>query len=387
MEKTGVIKRLKNLCENYIKHRVNTNIAIFIGCVVIAGAIFAIALILPIGIGQNILILIAGAFLSLGTNALYFTLNKEIFMQDVFTNKDILERIDDQSTKIVELYTLKERIETLSNNISNLQTIESTSNEKETKIEELDSIIKNLSDNLSNSVKTINHIESCSQEKPRILKENDFYKYLKKAREDVAKRFAHGAVSTIYLTNFSRLLGRVEETTDDEYFNEEINYCIQNSNITIKRIVSVRSEEKLNQLKNMISKIPPTIQNLHIAYLNTKWLHSKNFHLRESFYLPKLIGSQIHGDEVIIMNPMTARISADPRVGSTPMERANIKKHIFIKNQEIADIFASYHDILWQEIEDVNDSEQLGCILYEGNQEDEPEIADENIWNIIKSQM
>lgn len=313
-------------------------------------------------------------------------------------NNNLEEQIEQEKTQYGELIENFKNIEkNFITNIENSQSIQSNITDSSKKISETNQNIltitnnftekfKNLDETINKSEEIKKYLELHKQEKSRILTEDEYYKYLESARELLSQ---NNISSTIYLTNFSKEMGGNNDNSDEEYFNKEINYCKNNPKIIIKRIITVRSKQKLIALKNMINNINNNkIENLQIAYLNTKWLHAKNFHERDCFYLPKLIGSQVNGDEVIIMNPMTARISANPRNGSPPEETKRINKHIYIKNQEIADIFASYHNILWSEITKFDNPNNIGCILYEYKSEDDnPKTINENIWKIIEEQM
>jgi len=218
-----------------------------------------------------------------------------------------------------------------------------------------------------------------------IIEEKEFYKMLQKAREIVAKKVRDDDKKRIiYLTNFSKDILKVEKEQVD-YFNAEITYCKNNPNVTIKRIITIRSDGKFNYFKKMVDSVvkDATIQNLHIAYLNTNFLHYLKSEPNDlKIIIPKLIGSQIHDDEVIIMNPMSARIEATKKDVTL-----NTDKHIFIKNKDIAEIFENYHNILWDKIDNINDPEKIGCILYDwdtGN--NVPTNIGTDVWAKIQTQ-
>jgi len=129
-----------------------------------------------------------------------------------------------------------------------------------------------------------------------------------------------------------------------KYYKDELSFCKRNPNTPVYKIFTIHSKQKLIDCKKLVKEAQHrAIPNLHLAYLNVKKFNNN---------LPNVIGVDIIGDSIFYMNPKYSRITNKPGW-----------KTIYIKSQEIADIFSDYHNSLWEEIEkDPN----RGLILYDG---------------------
>ena len=88
--------------------------------------------------------------------------------------------------------------------------------------------------------------------------------------------------------------------------------------------------------------------------------------------MPPIIGMQIIGDNVFLMNLLAARIRNIP----------SFKSPLYIKSQSIAKFFTDYHEALWKEI----GSKKEGVTLYDGGIENDDGYIDE-MFKMIKEKI
>jgi hypothetical protein len=218
-----------------------------------------------------------------------------------------------------------------------------------------------------------NHIEDCPRysgqnivEKSVLLSENDFFKYLDKARNQDSDNVE------IRLTNFARSIEAQKkiENGAKKYYEDEINFCYNKINkIKLYRIVSIHTKDKFKDCIKLAKEAwEKKLPNYNLAYLHIDDFNEK---------LPKITGVQIINDEVILMDPIVARIS-----------NTKFREPIFIKSKKIADIYSDYYTELWEEIavyhrqwpnNNANNKGYIGHILYtEDNM-----IAQDSVWKEI----
>ncbi|MDR1002321.1 MAG: hypothetical protein LBL82_03505 [Oscillospiraceae bacterium] len=195
----------------------------------------------------------------------------------------------------------------------------------------------------------------------RIIRSDlEFYQLIDSLRDRAQKR----AYSTYYTVTPIH-----NQRIDVSYFDKDVSFCKSHPQVEVRRIITIHSERKFDMCQKMVERFKDgSITNFHLAYLNIN-----NFD--EYDYQPPVMGMQIFDDEIIIMNPKVARITSP------------FKPCLYIKSKEIADIFASYHDELWNKIanSDKNDhpKKKLGYILKDGTEVNNTEA----VWDFIKNQV
>ena len=235
---------------------------------------------------------------------------------------------------------------------------------------ELNELSTMLNNNLETSDKLASHIRKCLNttnenlviESYIIYKISDYYIRLKKVREDTEDH------RSIRLMNFSTLpASRNKSYTKDEisvkkYFNKELMFCKNKPESNVYKIVTIHTKEKLEECRNLVNGANKMkLHNFHLAYLNIDKFNND---------LPELIGADIIGDEVFLMNPKYARITPKSNWAA-----------IYMKSPIIAEKLGEYHHALWEEITDGR-----GYILYDGEKDIiNPDIED--YWKKIEKRL
>jgi len=230
--------------------------------------------------------------------------------------------------------------------------------------------LKEIADKINASKNLFEKIKShlIVRESKLIENKNDFFDDLETARKNAPDN------TEIRIMNFTMTIKEQKEKNARDYFEKEIDFYYKRNNVKLFKIVSIHTKEKFKECWELLKKAKG-LENFHLAYLNIKEFNNN--------ILPKITGVQIINDVVILMHPTSARID-------TPDHR----KPIFIKSEEIAEIYSDYHRKIWEEIEDyhnqwlVNENVErkgyIGHILHKR----ENEITLENrIWKDINSYM
>ena len=152
-------------------------------------------------------------------------------------------------------------------------------------------------------------------------------KYYEIATE--SKNKAKDYVYSTYYADHDHNTSKVEAI---EYFKNDLKFCNTNPDVVMRRIMTIHNNYKLDMCKSMIDRMKLS-SNFFLAYLNVPSFN--NFRLGK---MP--VGMQVFDDEVIIMNPESAR-NVDP-----------FKNHIYVKSKDIAQIYKEYHEELWNAIAD-----------------------------------
>jgi len=187
-----------------------------------------------------------------------------------------------------------------------------------------------------------NPIENIVRESCVITESSMFYEKLIEARERAQNK------TSIRLTNFAtHPVNRNDKNKDIannnlNYFKNELAFYKNKPDIFVYKIVSIHTREKLKDCKDLVLEAERLkLGNYNLAYLNIEELN---------YNLPGVIGIDVIGDEVFLMNPEFARHT--PKSGWVS---------IHMKSPKFAEIYTSYHNALWREID-----EGRGYILYDG---------------------
>lgn len=213
-------------------------------------------------------------------------------------------------------------------------TVISLSNEIKNQIKEIEPIVKNL----SNEIRNFNNasVEVLSQHE-------DFYYKLTKCRL--------GATREVLLT---QLDPNPPESYEDEskrksYFESDIEYAKLHPTVTIKRILSIETKEKMEWVRGLIDATKD-LPNLFLAFVNIE-------NITKERPFPKMLSLQIiDKNEVFVLNP---QYSYMPK---------SYQSCFYLKNKDVAEIFVDYHTAIWRELERDSENSEFkhGCILKEG---------------------
>ena len=209
-----------------------------------------------------------------------------------------------------------------------------------------------------------------------ISNKDDFYDELDNARKRITDD------TEILLMNLVKNIQEQKKGKNaKQYFEDEMNFFLERKNVKLFKIVSIHTKEKFKECWKLAKEAQENkLENYNLAYLVIDSFNEK---------LPKITAVQIiDKDEVILMDPIVARIS-----------NTKFRPPIFLKSKEIADLYADYYKELWKEIEgyhnqrlnnEFDDEEKneykgyIGYILYTG----ENGITLENrVWKDINSYM
>jgi len=237
--------------------------------------------------------------------------------------------------------------------------------------------LNEITDKLKDGKTLVDHIVSISLIKKAklITSQSEFFRILDKTRRDVSDN------TVIRLMNFARTIHEQdEEESKKKYYQKEMEFYLKNKNVKLFRIVSIHTKEKLKEcLKLARAAKEKELENFNLAYLQIEKFKDGN--------LAKIIGVDIIGDTVILMNPKSARI--DTSVYYEPL---------LLQSEKISEIYSDYHEVIWDEIDkyhhkwlnnELSDVEKreykgghIGHILFTGGV-----IADERIWMDINNNL
>jgi len=230
-------------------------------------------------------------------------------------------------------------------------------------MEELNKItnqLKQSSDSIADNVLSENNIVIESY----IINDiSTFFNKLIEVREKVQKN------RNIRLMSFA-LNPNEEEYKDKDgvktYYNSELLFCNENKDMAVYKIVSIHTEKKLISCQNLVRKAEEMkLRNFNLAYLKLNKFGN---------HPPEIIGLDIIGDVVFLMNPEYARITSESDWVS-----------LYIKSPSVSEIYRNYHKALWKTIKH-DASKKCGLILYEGEGGGtSPRI--EEYWAKIKEQI
>jgi hypothetical protein len=318
-------------------------------------------------------------FLSLVTN---FHSDKMSFSTSLGTAVIILFIIFAISAPVFIMYNIKglrrfiidEKIEDknfiLSENISN-----STNN-----LQKLTKKLDDFIDHDENHIKKIRtHIDEC----PRITRDNfvsksymineiaEYYKHLTKARQKADN-------GKVYLTSFSTRIYATDNKERNDYYLNDFE-LIKNKECQVYRIVTVHSSEKLIYLRELFDDaVKHKSEKYNLAYLDIE-----EFSDGTNNKLPDIVGMQIIGDEIFIMDFRYARA----------LTRIGFKKLLYMESKETADMCREYYEMIWKEISVSNESDTdksyhryKGYILYDGTTQSVHKNIDV-IWEEIENKI
>lgn len=220
------------------------------------------------------------------------------------------------------------------------------------KLNEIDPIVSNFANEIKDEIKEIEPIVKSLSSEIRnfnnasievLSQHEDFYYKLNKCRL--------GATREVLLT---QLDPNPPESYEDEskrksYFASDIEYAKSHPNVTIKRILSIETIEKMEWVRGLIDATKD-LPNLFLAFVNIE-------NITKERPFPKMLSLQIiDGNEVFVLNP---QYSYMPK---------SYQSCFYLKNKDVAKIFVDYHTSIWRELErDSENSEfKQGCILKEG---------------------
>jgi len=190
----------------------------------------------------------------------------------------------------------------------------------------------------------------------------------------------------ICLMNFTRTIQEQinKEEKAKKYYEKEFKYCSEkeNDNVKLYRIVSIHTKDKFEECWHMANKANEAgLKNFNLAYIDIANFDDNNV-------LPEITGVQIIGDVVILIDPCAAGIDSQQHENS-----------IFIRSEEIAEIYKSYYDALWDEIKEYdrelhtanpeigNKKGFTGFILYSGERNERKRILEHKYWEIINKNL
>lgn len=135
------------------------------------------------------------------------------------------------------------------------------------------------------------------------------------------------------------------------YFESDIEYAKSHPYVTIKRILSIETEEKMKWVQDLI-EATKDLPNLFLAFVNIE-------NIAKERPFPKMLSLQIiDKEEVFVLNP---QYSYMPK---------SYQPCFYLKNKDVAQIFAEYHTAIWRELERDSEGDEYkhGCILKEGKE-------------------
>lgn len=215
--------------------------------------------------------------------------------------------------------------------------------ERDSELKEINSKIEQIVPTVTNLSTEIRNINNASIE--ILTQHEDFYYKLTKCRLC--------AKTEVLLT---QLDPHPPESYEDEskrksYFASDIEYARTHSNVNIKRILSIETEAKMKWVRDLI-EATKDLPNLFLAFVNID-------NIAKERPFPKMLSLQIiDKEEVFVLNP---QYSYMPK---------SYQPCFYLKNKDVAQIFADYHAAIWRELEldSENDEYKHGCILKEGKE-------------------
>jgi hypothetical protein len=232
-----------------------------------------------------------------------------------------IERLKEQRNleskidKIISFYNY------CSSNTSKINEISSKILEKQTKIE--------------SAIYSISHVTI------EILKtQNTFYERLKNTRLNAKEKVMLTQLDPIPPKDYG-------DQTRQNYFSSDIDYAKNHPDVQIRRILSIETQSKLEWVKDLV-EATKDLPNFSLAYINIK-------DINKDVPFPKMLSLQIiDEEEVFILNPQFSFMPYD------------YENCYYIKNVEIAKIYCSYYNAIWNKIKDDDDPAKTGCILKSG---------------------
>ena len=129
------------------------------------------------------------------------------------------------------------------------------------------------------------------------------------------------------------------------YFASDVDYATSHPNVSIYRILSIETPEKLKWVEGLI-EATKDLPNLFLAFINIT-------DISKAPPFPKMLSLQIiDREEVFFLNP---QFSYMPK---------SYKACYYIKNTEVAQIYVEYHKEIWRALSLENSPH--GCILKDG---------------------
>lgn len=213
--------------------------------------------------------------------------------------------------------------------------------ERASELEKIKSEIEQITPTIISLSSEIRNFNNASIEV--LTQHEDFYSKLTKSRLC--------ASSEVLLT---QLDPNPPESYEDEskrksYFDSDIDYAKSHPYVTIKRILSIETEEKMKWVQDLIEKTKD-LPNLFLAFVNIE-------NIAQERPFPKMLSLQIiDKDEVFVLNP---QYSYMPK---------SYQPCFYIKNKGVSQILVDYYKDIWRELERDSENEEYkhGCILKEG---------------------
>ena len=247
----------------------------------------------------------------------------------------------------------------------------------------LQKITKKLDDFIDQNENHINEIKTHIDECPRVTRDNfvsksymindiaEYYKHLTKARQKANN-------GKVYLTSFSTRLYATDNKERNDYYLNDFE-LIKNKECQVYRIVTIHSGEKLLYLRGLFDDaVKHKSEKYNLAYLDIE-----EFSDGTNNKLPDIVGMQIIGDEVFIMDFRYARA----------LTRIGFKKLLYMESKETTDMCREYYEMIWKEISVSNESDTdksyhryKGYILYDGTTQSVHKNIDA-IWKEIESKI
>lgn len=167
---------------------------------------------------------------------------------------------------------------------------------------------------------------------------DDFYTRLKKSRQEAKREVLLTQLDPWPPDNYE------DESVRKSYFAGDVEYLRQHPNISVYRILSIESKDKLLWVKELIEQTKDC-SNFFIAYINID-------SIEKSVPFPKMLSFQIiDGEEVFCLNP---QFSYMPRA---------YKPCYYFKNRDVAKLYVDYYKKIWDTL---CEKPEHGCILKEG---------------------
>jgi len=220
----------------------------------------------------------------------------------------------------------------------------------------------------------IPHIDDCSRidnlvRRSYMINDIDmYYQKLIEARQKINSR-------DVYLTNFSTGYYQSNNENRNKYYSTDFNF-IKNISCKVFRIVTVHSPEKLLFLRELFKDaIKSESLKYHLAYLDIEEFSNENDDI-----LPGIVGMDIIGNEVIIM---------DFRYARALRKNDGFENPLYIESEEIAHLCREYYKMIWNDISNETPTSKRryqGYVLYNGATRKVHDDMD-NIWKKIESRI
>jgi hypothetical protein len=217
------------------------------------------------------------------------------------------------------------------------------------------------------------HIDDCSKvdnlvKKSYMINDIDmYYEKLIEARQKVNNK-------NVYLTSFSTMPYNDDNENRNRYYSTDFEF-IKHISCKVFRIVTVHSSEKLLFLRELFEDaIKSGSLKYHLAYLNIEEFSDKTGDI-----LPGIVGMDIIGNEVIIM---------DFRYARALRKNKGFENPLYIESEEIAFFCRNYYEKIWDDISDetpVFKRRYQGYVLYNGAARKKVHDDMDNIWKKIES--